>query len=80
MITIIFCAFDWQENLWGMNFHGHGSLVGTIVVGFAKYSSYCKLIFVDKRHTMKSRKHLHFKKLLASTSYNALNYNYCNKA
>ena len=51
MITIIFCAFDWQENLWGMNFHGHGSLVGTIVVGFAKYSSYCKLIFVDKRHT-----------------------------
>ena len=31
-------------------------MVGTIVVGFAKYASYCGLIFVDKRHTTKSMK------------------------
>ena len=33
--------FDWQENSWGINFRGYGSIVGTIVVGFAKYASYC---------------------------------------
>ena len=49
-------VFDWQENSWGINFHGHGGMVGTIVVGFTKYASYCGLIFVDKRHTMKSTK------------------------
>ena len=32
------------------------ALVGTIIVGFAKYASYCGLSFVDKRHTMKSTK------------------------
>ena len=41
---LIFCVFDWQENLWGINFCGHGSMVGTIVVGFAKYASYCGLV------------------------------------
>ena len=34
----------------------HGGVVGTIVVGFAKCSSYCGLIFVDKRHNTKSTK------------------------
>ena len=33
----------------GINFRGHGGMVVTIVVGFAKYASYCELIFVDKR-------------------------------
>ena len=51
---LIFHVFDWQENLWGINFHGHGGMVGTIVVRLAKYASYYELIFVDKRHTMKS--------------------------
>ena len=27
-----FCVFDWQENSWGINFRGHGGVVGTIVV------------------------------------------------
>ena len=40
---LIFCVFDWQEYSWGINFCGHGSMVGTIV-GFAKYASYCGLI------------------------------------
>ena len=32
-------------------------MVGTtIAVGFTKYASYCGLIFMDKRHTMKSTK------------------------
>ena len=35
------------------NFCGNGSMVGTIVVGFAKYVSCCGLIFMDKRHTTK---------------------------
>ena len=51
-----FHVFDWQENLWGINFCGHSGVVGTIVVRFAKYTSYCGLIFVDKRHTTKSTK------------------------
>ena len=34
----------------------HGGVVGTIVVGFAKYASYCGLIFIDKRYTTKSMK------------------------
>ena len=38
-----FHVFDWQENLWGINFRGHGGMVGTIVVRFAKYASYCGL-------------------------------------
>ena len=32
------------------------SVMGTIIAGFAKYASYCGLIFMDKRHTMKSMK------------------------
>ena len=50
-----FCVLDKQENLWGINFHGHGHMVSTIV-GFANYASFCGLIFVDKRHTSKSTK------------------------
>ena len=46
---LIFCIFDWQENLWGINFHGCDGMVGTIVVRFG-------LIFVVKKHTMKSTK------------------------
>ena len=53
---LIFHVFDWQENSWYINFRGHGSVVSTIVVRFTKYASYCGLIFVDKRHTMKSMK------------------------
>ena len=30
--------FDWQENLWGINFCGNGGMVGTIIIGFAKYA------------------------------------------
>ena len=50
-----FHVFDWKENLWDINFCSHGSVVSTIV-RIAKYASYCGLIFVDKRHTMKSMK------------------------
>ena len=32
---LIFYVFDWQENLWGINFCGHISMV---VVGFDKYA------------------------------------------
>ena len=51
-MRIKFCAlnfrvFDWKENWWGINFHCHGGVVGTII-GFAKYASYCGLIFMDK--------------------------------
>ena len=45
---LIFRAFDWQENSWGINFHGHGGGVGTITIKFAKYANYCGLIFVDR--------------------------------
>ena len=53
---LIFCVFDWQLNAWDINFCGRDSMVGTIVVRFAKYASYCGLIFVDKRHTTKFTK------------------------
>ena len=53
---LIFRVFDWHDNSWGINFCGHVSAVGTIIVRFAKYASYCGLIFVDKRHTMTSTK------------------------
>ena len=56
-----FCFFDWQENSWGIYFCCHGSVVGTIIVQFAKYASYCGLIFMDKRHTMKFTKIIHSK-------------------
>ena len=39
--------FHWQENSWGINFRCNGTVVGTIIVGYAKYASYCGLIFVD---------------------------------
>ena len=29
---LIFRVFDWQENLWGINFCGHDGMVGTIVI------------------------------------------------
>ena len=45
---LIFHVFDWQENSWGINFRGHGSVVSTIIVRFAKCASYCGLFFVDR--------------------------------
>ena len=33
-----FLCFDWQENPWGINFRDHGSVLGTIIVGFSKYA------------------------------------------
>ena len=47
---LIFCVFDWQENLWGITdyFWSNGGVVGTIIVRFAKYASYCGFIFVDR--------------------------------
>ena len=30
-------VFGWQEYSWGTNFHGHGNVVGTIVVKYARY-------------------------------------------
>ena len=58
---LIFCVFDWQENSWGINFCGHGSVVGTIIVRFAEYASYYGLILVDIRIPQNPRKFLHFK-------------------
>ena len=53
-------VFDLKEKKsWGINFCGHGSMVGTIIVRFAKHASYCGLIFMDNthnRHTTKSTK------------------------
>ena len=51
---LTFHVFYWQENLWGINFRGNGIMVSAIVVRFAKYAGYCGLIFVYKRHTIKS--------------------------
>ena len=48
--------FLMARNSWGINFCGHDGVVSTIIVRFAKYASYCGLIFVDKRHTTKSTK------------------------
>ena len=58
---LIFCAFDQQEILWGINFGGHGGVVGTIVVTFAKYSGYCVLIFVDRGIPQNPQKFIHIK-------------------
>ena len=41
-----FCVFGWQENSWDINFHGHGSVVSTIIVGINFHGVQ---IFVDKR-------------------------------
>ena len=43
----------------GYYFCGHG---GVHAVKFANYASYCELIFVDKRHIMKSTKIYSLKK------------------
>ena len=32
-LWINFCVFDWQENSWEINFHDHGSVVSTVIVG-----------------------------------------------
>ena len=45
---VLFCFINWKENCWDINFRGHGSVVGTIIVRFAKYASYCGLIFINK--------------------------------
>ena len=58
---LIFRVFDWQLNAWDINFCGHGSMIDTIVVTFAKNASYCGLIVVDKRHTMKFTKFIYLK-------------------
>ena len=60
-----FHASDWQENPWGINSCGHGGVVGTILVRFAKYASYWGLIFMDKRYTMKSIKFIHLENFYA---------------
>ena len=49
----------------GINFCGNGSMVGIITVGFAKYASYCGLIFVDKRIPQNPRKFVHLKNFYA---------------
>ena len=36
---LIFCDFDWKENSWGINFCGHGGVVGTMAVGFVTYAT-----------------------------------------
>ena len=58
---LIFCVFDQQEILWGINICGHGSVVVTIVVRFAKYASYCGLIFVDRGIPQNPRKFIYLK-------------------
>ena len=62
---INFCVFEWQENSWGINFCGHGGLVGTIVVGFAKYASYCGLLFVVRGIPQNPQKFMHLENLYA---------------
>ena len=52
---LIFRAFDWQENLWGINFHGHGGYV-QLLLNLLSMLICCVLVFMDKRHTMKSTK------------------------
>ena len=43
---LIFHVSDWQENLCSINSHGHGRVVGAITVRFAKFASYCGLVFL----------------------------------
>ena len=76
----MFCVFDWQENSWGINFCGHSSVVCTIIVRFAKYASYCGLIFVDRGIPQNPRKFMHLEifytysisKVYADKSFNVL--------
>ena len=63
-----FHVFDWQENLWGINFRGHDSVVGTIVVGSAKYARYCGLIFVDRGIPRNLRQCIHLENFYAYSS------------
>ena len=63
-----FCVFDWQENSCCINFCGHGGMVGTIVVGFVKYASYCGLNFVDRGIPRNPRKFVHLKNFYAYSS------------
>ena len=58
---LIFRVFDWQENSWGINFHDHGGMVGTIILRFAKYASYGGLIFVDRGMPRNPQKFIHLK-------------------
>ena len=32
-----FRVFVWPENLWGIYFHDHGGVVGTIIVEYARH-------------------------------------------
>ena len=56
---LIFRVFDWKENSWGINFCGHGGMVGTTVVRFANYASYCGLFFVDRGISQNPLKFIH---------------------
>ena len=58
-------VFAWQENSWGINFCGHDGVVGTILVGFAKYASYCGLLFVVRGIPQNPQKFMHFENLYA---------------
>ena len=51
--------------MWGINFHGHGSVVGTLIVIFAKYASYCGLIFMDRGIPQNPRNFMHLKNFYA---------------
>ena len=63
-----FYVFDWQENLWGINFCGHGGVVRTIIVGFAKYASYWGLIFMDRGIPWNPQKFIHLQNFYAYSS------------
>ena len=69
-----FSCFWLEKYLGSINFHGYGSVVGTIIVRFAKYASYYGLIFVDKRHTTKSRNPWKFIYLHNNTVFNCVNH------
>ena len=62
---LIFRVFDWQENLWGINFCDHGGMVGTIIVRFAKYTSYCGLILWIRGIPQNPLKFIHHKNFYA---------------
>ena len=37
---LIFRVFDWQENSWGINFCGHGSMVVVLWINFRGLEAY----------------------------------------
>ena len=49
----------------GKKIHGQSSWVGIIVVGYAKYVSYCGLIFVGKGISLNPQKFIHLKNFYA---------------